>query len=149
MRPNQPRSRVERGETLVEVLMAVVILSVGVIGIVNALTSSLTAADHVRGRADASQVVTLVADAIQRAPGDCNIATPTDSYKTSTLDALRPTVDWTIVVTGMTHWGQSRNFEVGCPATGAINLFRTEQMTILVQAPGVRGRQVVALVKRP
>ena len=57
----------EDGDTLLEILITIVILSFGVLGIYSTLTSSIVAADQLKGRADASQLVTRVADAIPSA----------------------------------------------------------------------------------
>ncbi len=137
----------ERGDTLIEILISIMILSFGVMGIYSALTGSLVAADAVKGRAGASQLVTQAADAIQLAEWEC-LDNPTDSYGI-VLGRLKPTPSWTITVAAMTHWGRSRSFEDGCPAPADDAVFRTQKMTILVKAPGSRGQQTVELLKRP
>ena len=137
----------ERGDTLIEILLSIMILSFGVMGIYSALTGSLVAADAVKGRAGASQLVTQVANAIQLAEWEC-LDSPTDSYG-AVLERLKPTPSWTISVTAMTHWGRSRSFENGCPKPADDAVFRTQKMTVLVKAPGARGRQTVELLKRP
>jgi hypothetical protein len=137
----------ERGDTLIEILISIMILSFGVMGIYSALTGSLIAADAVRGRAGASQLVTQVADAIQLAEWEC-LDTPTESYG-KVLERLKPTPSWSIAVTAMTHWGRSRSFEDGCPAPEDDAVFRTQKMMIVVKAPGARGQQTVELLKRP
>ncbi len=142
-----PRAVEERGDTLIEILISLMILSFGVMGIYSALTGSLVAADAVKGRAGASQLVTQVANEIQLAAWEC-LDNPTDSYATI-LERLKPTRGWTIAVTTMTHWGRSRSFENGCPAPQDDAVFRTQKMTLLVKSPGGRGQQTVELVKRP
>ncbi len=142
-----PRGVDERGDTLIEILISIMILSFGVMGIYSALTGSLVAADAVKGRAGASQLVTRVANEIQLAEWEC-LDNPTDSYR-SILQRLKPTPSWTIAVTTMTHWGRSRSFEEGCPPPEDDAVFRTQKMTLLVKAPGGRGQQTVELLKRP
>lgn len=137
----------EDGDTLIEILIAIVILAFGVIGIYSTLSSSIVAGDAVKGRATASQLVTQVADAVQLADWEC-AEKPTDSYS-AVLDQLRPTRSWTIGVTSMTHWGPSRSFEDGCPAATDDPIFKTLKMVITVTAPGQRGHQVVEVLKRP
>lgn len=137
----------EDGDTLIEILISIMILSFGVIGIYSALSGSLVAADRVKGRGDASQLVTRVSDAVERADWEC-AENPLESYA-EVLDELRPTRSWAITVTSMSHWGPSRSFEDGCPSPGQDDLFRTQKMTVLVKAPGTRGQQVVELLKRP
>lgn len=145
----------ESGETLLEILITIVILAVGVLGVASMIGNSVAAADRLRGKAEIGQVVTRVADAVQRKAWECDIATPTNTFKASTLDALRPNASWTIAVTGLSHWGATRAFEAGCPALldadglPTSDVFKTLNMTIVVTAPGTRGMQKFGLVKRP
>lgn len=140
-------SRSERGDTLVEILFAIVILSGGVLGIYATLGSSIVAADGVKGRATSSQIVTRVADAVQIADWEC-AEKPTDSYRVALQD-LKPSRSWKIEVVSMSHWGRSRTFEEGCPAVDDDPLFKMLKMTIHVNAPGGRSQQSVELLKRP
>lgn len=137
----------ERGDTLLELLIAIVVLSFGVLGIYSTIGSSIGAADGVKSRADASQLVTRVADAIQRAPWECT-EKPNDSYA-EVLAALKPSAAWIIQVSEMRHWGPSRSFEDGCPKPDDDAVFKTLKMFVLVKAPGGRGTQFVELLKRP
>ena len=137
----------EDGDTLLEILITIVILSFGVLGIYSTLTSSIVAADQLKGRADASQLATRVADVVQRADWEC--ATPVEESYGKALDELKPTPAWTITVTSARHWSPSRSFEAGCPAPDDDPLFRSLKLTVLVKAPGGRGEQLVEVVKRP
>ena len=139
----------EAGLSLIEVLIALVVLGIGVVGIVAMLANSLSAASSIKQRADVAQVVTRVADAIQRAAWECDTAVPTNSYATSTLNALKPDASWTISVTSMTHWGPSRTFETGCPATGSDPIFKMLDMNVVVQGPSAVGLRTIELMKRP
>ncbi len=105
--------RAERGDTLIELLISIVVLSVGVIGVFSVLAGSLATGDMVRARADTSQLVTRVGDELQRAEWECR-DDPLASYE-DLLATLKPTPRWTIRVTAMAHWGRSRSFEDGCP----------------------------------
>ena len=137
----------EDGDTLLEILITIVILSFGVLGIYSTLTSSIVAADQLAGRATASQLATRVADVIQRADWECADA-PEGSYADA-LNALKPNPSWTIQVTQASHWGPSRAFEDGCPKSDDDALFRSLKFTVLVKAPGGRGQQFVEVIKRP
>ena len=139
--------RGERGDTLLELMIAIAILSVGVLGLYSTLSSSIIASEAIKGRADASQIVTQVADVVQRAPWEC-LDPPGEMYRTA-LDNLKPRPSWTIDVVSINHWGPSRSFEEGCPAVDADPVFRTLRLTILVKAPGVRGQQSMEIIKRP
>lgn len=137
----------EDGDTLLEILITIVILSFGVLGIYSTLTSSIVAADQLKGRADASQLATRVADVVQRADWEC--ATPVEVSYGKALAELKPTPAWTITVTSASHWSPSRSFEAGCPAPDDDPLFRSLKLTVLVKAPGGRAEQLVEVVKRP
>jgi len=137
----------ERGDTLLELLIAMVVLSFGVLGIYSTIGSSIGAADGVKSRADVSQLVTRVADVVQRAPWECTDK-PTDSYR-EVLASLKPSQTWIIEVNEMRHWGPSRSFEDGCPKPDDGAAFKTLKMWVLVKAPGGRGTQFVELLKRP
>lgn len=142
--------RNEDGDTLLEILITIVILSFGVLGIYATLTSSIVAADQLKGRADASQLAARVADVIQRADWECG--EPRDSLRSpyaAALNELKPTVSWTIEVTAVRHWGPSRAFEEGCPKADDDPLFRLLKLTVLVKAPGGRGQQLIEVIKRP
>ncbi len=137
----------QRGDTLLELMIAIAILSVGVLGIYSTLSSSIIASDAVKGRADASQLVTQVGDVIQRAEWEC-VDPPGEMFRKA-LDNLKPSTSWTIEVMSITHWANSRSFDEGCPAPDADPVFRTLKLTVLVKAPGVRGQQSVEIIKRP
>ena len=137
----------EDGDTLIEILISIMILSFGVIGIYSALTGSIMAADRVRGRATAAQVVTQVANEVQLVAWEC-AETPLESYR-SALERLKPTPGWTIVVTSISHWGPSRSFEDGCPSPDSDAVFRLQRVAVMVSAPGSRVQQTVELLKRP
>ena len=137
----------ERGDTLLELMIAIAVLSVGVLGIYSTLSSSIIASDAVKGRADASQLVTQVGDVIQRAEWEC-VDPPADMFRKA-LENLKPSRSWTIEVMAVSHWATSRSFDDGCPASDADPVFRTLKLTVLVKAPGVRGQQSVEIIKRP
>jgi Tfp pilus assembly protein PilV len=146
MREHAP-APAERGDTLVELLIAIVILSMGVLGIFATLSGAIVASDSINGRANASQMLTRAADAIQRAPWECRAA-PGEAYR-GVLDALKPTERWTITVESIAHWAPSRTFETGCPSDDAPIAFQTLRLGVLIEVPGGRASQRVELVKRP
>jgi prepilin-type N-terminal cleavage/methylation domain-containing protein len=137
----------ERGDTLVEILIAIVILSVGVIGVYSTLLTSIVAVDGATGRSDVVQLVTWVTDAIERAPWECR-ADVEKNYE-ELLDPLKPRPSWTISVTSVQHWSDERAFVDGCPADDADATFRTLKLTVLVAAPGTRAQRSIEIVKRP
>jgi hypothetical protein len=143
----------ETGLSLIEILITVVILGAGVIGVVSALASTLRSTAAIRERGDVLQVATRVNDAIQRAPWECNTATPTASFG-STLNALKPTPGWTIAVVAIDHWGPvERRFAgpggTGCPAATDNPVFKTLRVTVRVKGPGLVREELTTMVKRP
>lgn len=150
--------RTESGETLLEVLIAIVILSIGVVGIGGSIANEVSAANRLHGRADVSQVVTQVADRIQRAAWECDPNAAVSTLYQGVLSPLLPNSSWAISVTAMSHWGKSRDFEPNCPplvedpgppVVLTSDVFKTLKMKISVTAPGNRGIQRIELVKRP
>ena len=144
--PRAGRALREDGDTLVEILITIMILSFGVTGIYAALTSSIVAGDRVKSRADIAQLVTRVSDAVQRSPWDCG--DPISESFSGVLRPLKPSSSWDISVVAISHWARSRTFEDGCP-TESDDLFRTLKVTVAITAPGARGTQSVELIKRP
>ncbi len=156
------RPPTERGETLIEILMSVVILSIGVYGLVSALVSTTAAASRLKGRAQVSVVVTHLADAIQRTTWKCNTASPAMGYQPDIdLLFLDPNLtflnsSWSISVLSVKYWGQGNKIDFGplvgsaCP-TIAVAVPQTETLllNVKVTAPGNRGSQTFDLVKRP
>ncbi len=165
MRANETTGvRSEGGETLVEILISIVILSIGVYGLVSALVSTTAAANRLKGRAQVSVVVTHLADAIQRTTWRCNTASPSMGYQPDIdllfLDPnLSPFLNssWTISVLSVKYWGESNKIAFGplagsaCPAIVLLPLLQTETLllNVKVTAPGNRGSQTFDLVKRP
>ncbi len=137
----------ESGDTLIEILISIMILSFGVIGVYSALTGSITAADRVRSRASATQLVTQITNELQLADWECS-EQPLDSYR-AVLDKLKPTPKWTVALASVRHWGPSRTFEDGCPTPDQGEVFRMQQLTVTVESPGGRTQQNVQLLKRP
>lgn len=139
--------RAEAGDTLIELLIAIAVLSFGVMGVYSMLTSTVTASHRIKGRSEVSQVLTKVSDAIARAEWQC--ASPArDTYR-DVLAGVRPSASWTVAVESVSHWGRSRAFEDGCPADDDPAVFKTLKLRVVVQAPADRGRQTLEYVKRP
>ena len=151
----------EIGETLIEILIAIVILSIGVYGLVSALVSTTSAANRLKGRAQVSVVVTHIADAIQRTTWKCNTASPAMGYQPDiNLLFLDPNLNlnssWSINVLSVKYWGQGGKIDFGplvgsaCPAIAvAVPQTETLLLNVKVTAPGNRGSQTFDLVKRP
>jgi type II secretory pathway pseudopilin PulG len=143
----RPAVKTENGDTLIEILISIMVLSFGVIGVYSALTGSITAADRVKSRASATQLVTQIANEVQLTDWEC-AENPFESYR-RVLDGLKPSSSWTIALRSIRHWGPSRSFEDGCPTPEQGDVFRLQQLNIVVESPGGRTTQNLQLLKRP
>lgn len=148
-----PAARSERGDTLIELMIAIVVMGVAMVAVIGALVSSVRASGSIKYRAQVSQVVTRVVNDVQLAPWDCVSATPLNTYQ-GVLSAVRPTTAWTITLTSIENWTRNPNFDVTTDPAGA-NPCPTEptkqvqRLTISVSSPGDTAVQAIQVVKRP
>jgi type II secretory pathway pseudopilin PulG len=157
MDTNSFHRRSEGGATLVEVLVAIVILSVGIVGIVGVLVNTSASGNRIAGRSQVSQVVTQVADAIQRTTWKCAPLAATSSYSADLLpiqNALLPVGSWAITVESVKWWGHNKSQAFGpsvgsqCPPA-ATPPTQALLLSVKIVAPGNRGSRTFDLVKRP
>jgi type II secretory pathway pseudopilin PulG len=151
--------RPESGETLMEILVSVVILSIGIYGLVSALVSTTAAANRLKGRSQVSVAVTHLADAIQRTSWKCNTASPEMGYLPDITPLFSdPNLNlnsaWTISVLSVKYWGHGNTLAFGptvgsaCPPIVSPPT-ETLLLNVRVTAPGNRGSQTFDVVKRP
>ena len=140
-------SPAERGDTLIEILVTVVILGIGVVGLMPSLANSLSLGDRFRKHSKADQVLTQVVEAVQNASYSCGDQTSYDSV----LSPIATSTGNVITVTKMEYWTTANMFVVaGCPvAPNDGPIFKTQRLTVKVASADARGKQTVELVKRP
>ena len=135
---------VERAESLIEVLVALAIIGIAVVGIFPAVATSLSAADRVRNNARVGEVMSTAVHAVQ------NASWSTSCDYTSTFTAALATVTMvpkpTITQSLVSQW-DGNTFVPGCP-TSTNPALQIVRMRVTVTAKGGRGSQWTEVVKR-
>jgi Tfp pilus assembly protein PilV len=131
----------DAGASLVEVMVATVILGIGVVGLLSALAFLLRASDRHRQQADAgtqlSQAMEIVADPLETPFEPCGSAPA--AYQAAAQAKLGPRVTVEMVeVWGAGGWQP-------CGATPALPL---QQVTISASSPDGTDEASMAVVKR-
>lgn len=116
--------REERGETLVEVLLAVVIIGVGVTGLLGGLGTGVLMSGVQQQHAVTETDVRHVAEAVRAAPFVPCLSGPADDYL-----AAAPPVDSTVLPMSVLSW-DGDSFETVCPTTDILQL-----VTVSVESP--------------
>ena len=148
------RLQKEAGDTLIEVLVAIVILGFGVAGIMSVLGNSLSLADRYKKQTKADQVLNAAIEAIQNTAYFCG---STSSYDGAI--ALIATSGFTLGVSRMQYWQTSAAGDgfvtSGCPPDLLLSglktppLLYTQRVSIEVRSPDGRGSRFAEVVKRP
>lgn len=137
--------RTEAGTTLIEVLMAVAILGIAVVGIVGAMGTSIIGTDHHRKQAQAHTVLLSAVDAVKSQSANPYLpCATTGTYAPSAGVALPG--DWTaatISVQGVKYWNGS-GFAATCPPSDK----KLQLIQVQVTSPDGRATETVAVVKR-
>jgi prepilin-type N-terminal cleavage/methylation domain-containing protein len=146
--------RSDAGMTLVEILVAVAILGIAIMGMVSGMGTTSLASDRHRKQATADTVVKSYAEAIKQkvsvgAYVGCTTAipTPTASYLPSNLNSsFSVPAQYTASVTQIKYWSTSAGaFQAACPAgddKGA------QLLTLSAQSNDGRAIEVVDIVVR-
>ncbi len=134
------RLRADEGMSLVEILVAVVLLGIGVVGLLSALVFAFTASEHHRQLAQnntlATQAMEVVADPLQTPFAACVGAAA--SYQAVARAQVAPA----IIVVSVQEWGSS-----GWGACGT-SVLPLQQITIAAPSPDGTGNVTMAVVKR-
>jgi len=132
--------RTEAGTTLVEVLMAVAIMSIAIVSIVAAMGTSIIGSDHHRKQAQAHTVLLSAVDAVKSQPyADC-----ATTY-TAAAGVSLPT-GWaasSVSVQSVKYWDGS-SFASSCPSTDK----KLQLVKVQVASPDGRATESVSVVKR-
>ena len=152
--------RNERGDSLVEILITLVILGVGVAGLVPMLLNTLSLSDRAKKNAKANQIATVVVDSLARTSIKCDYA--------SFLNGLVPLGSQVVITAGpIKYWDSSGAFSLpltacfptvpappGSHVLAENSAFNTQLITVNIQtigatgSPDGRGRQTIEMVKR-
>ena len=134
------RLRADEGMSLVEILVAVVLLGIGVVGLLSALMFAFTAADRHRQLAQnntlATQAMEVVADPLQTPFAACGGAVA--SYQAVARAQVAPA----ITVLSVQEWGSSGWQACGTP------VLPLQQIRITAPSPDGTGNVTMAVVKR-
>lgn len=144
----------DAGETLIEVLIAVLILGFGVAGFMSVLGNSVSLADRYKKQTKADQVLNAVIEAIQNATYSCG---STSSYD-GVIAPIATSSGFTVGVTRMQYWRTSAAGDAfvtsGCPAATlpcdvtTLPLLCTQRVSVEVRSPDDRGSRFAELVKK-
>ena len=130
------------GESLVEMLVAIAIVGIAMVGMVPAVASSLSTADRVQKHARVGEVMSSAVSAIQATAwrADCNYS--------AALSAVSAAPNATVAQSFISHW-DGTTFGAGCPAPGDPAAFKSVRLRLTVSTPDGRSSQWVEVVKRP
>ena len=143
----------DRGETLLELLVAVVILGIAVVAIVGGLASSILISDVHRRQAQTGVIVRDYAEALQAAVaasqgnyGDCQLGTPNYGPASPGIAATGFTVPSGYTATASVQYWDGSAFG-SCPAGGDTGL---QRVSLTVTSANGRARQsLVVLLRKP
>lgn len=141
------RAHGERGDTLVEVLMAVAILGIAFTGILAGLATAARLSGTHRGLANADVVLVSAADAVKATGYVACPGNPTSAYLTAAQGVTKP-ANWlnsAIAIPVPIQYWNNGAFQSTCPATDqALQL-----ITIKVTAPNGAAEQVDVVKRAP
>jgi type II secretory pathway pseudopilin PulG len=122
------RRRREAGETLVELVLAVTIMSIAVVSVVGALATGVRVSDLHRKHATAGAAVRALAEALHASVAgpsgyldDICGGDPVGAYQSRLTSIYTPPTNYQASVTQVRFWhsnGSTGSFESGCPDVG-------------------------------
>lgn len=137
------RALAQAGDTLVEVLIAISILSIAFVAILSGLGIAVQASSQHRAQATANTVLLSAAEAV-KAASFTSCAT-TSTYDTSS--GVTVPSGWTApAVTAVQYWNGSSFFSGTCPSSPADR--KLQMITIQAASPDGRATESITLVKR-
>lgn len=148
----RPRSHVRRddGETLVEVLVAIVIMGIGAVAILGAFEFSIKVSVISRGESQSQAAVRSFAEAIQNSlntSGTYTKCAPLNKYKTSTTTAQIPS-GYTATQAAAQSWTGS-GWTSSCPSADP----GVQRVVLTVTNNGIRGNgvteQLTVILRKP
>jgi Tfp pilus assembly protein PilE len=136
----------ERGETLLELLIAVVIMGITVVAVIGGLATSIKISDIHRKQATAGAAVRSWAEAIENYVASTNYinCAGTDAYKPSVVGYLPSLpVGYTWSQTAATSWDGSSSNWVSCVSDNGY-----QKVSLSVTSPDLRVTETLDIVLR-
>ena len=122
------RRRHDAGETLVELVLTVTIMSIAVVSVIGALATGVRVSDIHRKHATAGAAVRAFAEALHASVAgaggyleDICDGDPVSAYQSQVASIYTPPTNYQASVTQVRFWhpnGLSGSFETGCPDVG-------------------------------
>jgi Tfp pilus assembly protein PilE len=134
----------ERGDTLVEILIAVAILGIAFAGILAGLATAISLSGRQRGQANADIVLVSSADSVKN---QAYVSCPTVSVSSySATSGVTLPAGWAVsnlTITALKSWNGTA-WSTTCPATDK----NVQLVTITASAPDGKSSESVEVVKR-
>ncbi len=146
---SRERAHDEGGFTLVESLMAMVILGIGVVGILSALATLLNTTSRHRQFANVANVLDSATAAIVDESRNPFVACATTSQYNPVNGVTLPSgwVASNVTVVAVRNWNGT-SFIATCPTVAPPTWFQMQQVDVRATSPDGRGTRTVTVVKR-
>jgi Tfp pilus assembly protein PilE len=158
----RPSTVDDRGETLVELLVTLVILGTAVLALVGGIGTAITISDVHRKQANAGAYLRDYADGVENfIAGNATTATgykpctggslPNSTYQTPTGYTFTDTAHYRYTVTGIAYWDMGATpptwKTTGCPSTGDSGVQRVSLKVASID--GRASETVDTIIRRP
>ena len=140
----------DRGETLIEVVLAVAILGITVVAIMGGMVTTILGSDIHRKQSVATTVLTGSAEVLKEPATTFEpCATTTSAGYLAAVAAVNRPAGWPApVITSLSYWDGTA-FQSTCYDKAAFGrLLRLQQITLRVSSPDGRSVETLDLVKR-
>lgn len=140
----------QRGDTLVEVILAVAILGIVVVAVVGGMYTTVVGSDIHRKQSVATTVLTGAAEALKEPTTLFSACAGTShaGYNAAVSSVSRPSGWAAPVITSVDYW-DGTTFTAACYDTAAYGrLLRLQRITLTVSSPDGRSVESLELVKR-
>lgn len=144
-----PSSR-DRGETLIEVVLAIAILGITIVAIMGGMVTTVLGSDIHRKQSVATTVLTGSAEVLKMPATTFEpCANETSAGYLAAVNAVNRPAGWPApVITALSYWDGTA-FQSTCYDKAAFGrLLRLQQITLTVSSPDGRSVETLAVVKR-